>query len=497
MQPTSSPPHQPRDDVALNLFSGGTVFHLAEVVLLIAAIVPFVALAFFAHPQTDDFCSAAMVRDLGFTASMTQWYMGWTGRFFAIVMMNVGPLSFGSFTVYKLVPVGLLAGLFLSLLWFGREIVSRAIPLSVVARATLLVFAIYLYLLAAPAEALFWYTGAIIFTLATILVLVGAAAAIRGGRSSSTKAAWGWATVSGLATFAAGGSNEIALLLLTLGLSVVVWRAYRSHMRRWTPWLLPLALTLAAGVIDVLAPGNLRRAEVTSGLTSVIGPLAGSAVFAAATILRWLSAGPVLVALLIALISGVAASRHSGADIAFRGTSWHVPIVVAAFGVWLSFFFTHWASGFALRPGPPSRVVDVTLLFFLLAALVGAFMMGVQVLGRFRSLSTKLVPQTRWLTLLLALMLFGRGNVRVAWLDLVSGRAAAYDRDLHERYALLESARRENVAAVLPPLTRVPEALHVRDITTDPADWRNSCYARYWGVPEVRLSSRRADPREY
>ena len=92
---------------------------------LLVAIVPFVALARFAHPQADDFCNANTMRELGFWAAQKQWYTNWTGRFASTALILANPLAFGSLQRYKLIPVAMLCGLFLALFWLAREGLRR------------------------------------------------------------------------------------------------------------------------------------------------------------------------------------------------------------------------------------------------------------------------------------------------------------------------------------------------------------------------------------
>jgi hypothetical protein len=164
-----------------------------------------------------------------------------------------------------------------------------------------------------------------------------------------------------------------------------------------------------------------------------------------------------------------------------------VPALVGVAGIWLAFFFTHWASGFSFRPGPPGRVANVVCLFALLMLMIVAFMFGLQKLERHATLSAQLQAIGGWILPLLAVLLFGQGNVRQAYVDLVTGRAATYDRELNARYAALDAARPLARSVVSPTLSRIPTTVFFRDIATDPDDWRNRCYATFWGVPEVRL----------
>ena len=460
---------------------------LVALALFLLALVPFVMLARFAHPSNDDWCSAERLRTLGFWEAAKFWYTGWAGRFTAITIWNLTPVSPPAMSGYKTVPLMLLAGLFLSILWLGREVLHGTFQARAVLGFTLSFLAVFLYRMASPAEGLYWYNGTSVTTWGSILALTALAAAIRAQRSQAVVPAWAWGVIAGVFAFFAAGINEIVLLLLGLVLVVLTWLSRRKGFPRWHLFLVPLALAGVAGVIDVLAPGNAKRAAATGGLHRIVGPFLGSVAFSAVTVIEWLSSAPLLVGAVAVVLSGVAAASRIPPDSPWRTTSWRLPPLVAIVGVWGIFFFTHWASGFTFRPGPPYRVINVALLFFLSIGMVWAFMIGVQLPSRFNSLVAELRPAQRWLMLVVAVMLFGDGNIRQAYEDVVTGRGASYDRELTERDGLMQAASHRGQAMTVAPLSRIPTTIHFKDITTDPAHPHNQCYAQFWDVPQVKI----------
>ena len=458
-----------------------------ETVALLLALAPFIILAGSAHPAADDYCFAERMRDMGFWAAARTWYMDWTGRFASILMINLGPLSFDSLAAYEAMPVLLMAALYVAMIGFGRA-VAPELSRRTTARHALFALVLYLNTLSSPAESLFWYAGAIIFTWGSVCALAAVTAGIRAARATSTIAIWGWTLLATLATLMAAGSNEVTMLLLfvIIGAAVVKARVRGSRaLRRW-------ALTLTAATLAVLAnlaaPGNARRAEITGGVDAVVGPMFGSAVVTGSLIIDWLSHSPILVALVALVAAGMIHANRIGPDAPWKRTHWMIPVAMVVAGVWAGLFLTHWASGFVLRPGPPERVVGVLLLYFLATAGLAAFMAGCQMPGP-QGLEAWAPPTVRrWIPLVIALLMFGTGNVHDAWVDVVAGRARTYDAELHARYDQLRSGRARGDSVTVLPLSRMPPTIHVRDITPDPSDWRNVCYARYWHVPAVRLA---------
>jgi hypothetical protein len=427
------------------------------------------------------------MQTLGFWNAAKFWYDGWAGRFTAITIWNLTPVSPPAFAGYKAVPLMLLAGLYVALFWLAREVLRGTFRARAVAGFTVAFLTVFLYRMASPAEGLYWYNGTSVTTWGSIFALAAVAAAIHAQRGQAGLSAWVWAIVAGVLAFLASGINEIVLLLLGLVFVVSAWQSQRQGFLRWYLFLVPLAFAGVAGVIDVLAPGNAKRAAATGGLHRIVGPFLGSIAFSAATVIEWLSSAPLLIGAVAVVLSGVAASSQISPTSPWRTTSWRLPPLAAAAGVWGIFFFTHWASGFTFRPGPPARVVNVALLFFLSVGTLWAFMIGVRLPDRFNSLVSELRPAQRWLMLVVAIMLFGDGNIRLAYEDVVTGRGASYDRELNERDSLMQAASHRGQAVSVAPLGRIPTTIHFKDITSDPAHPHNQCYARYWDVPQVKV----------
>ncbi len=94
--------------------------------------------------------------------------------------------------------------------------------------------------------------------------------------------------------------------------------------------------------------------------------------------------------------------------------------------------------------------------------------------------------------LLYSLSIVATGNSRVAIHDLVH-RAAPWREAMEERYSLIRETRgREETTLNLARLPDRPRIFgrELEDITADPAHWTNSCLARFFDVPSVRLEDR-------
>lgn len=465
---------------------------LLAVIAMLLAVAPFIALARYAHPAYDDWCIAKAASTMGFWGAEQYWYNTWAGRFSAIALWNLVPISPRSIAGYRAFPPVFLAAFFVALFWLAYEVLAGRIPLRRVATYALAAFAVYLFAMASPAEGFYWYDGATVTTSGVVFALAAMAAAVRGQRAGSGVGAWVATLASAVFAFLAAGSNEIILQLLGLVLVVLIWLSRRHGRRGWYLLVVPLVIAAVGGIVDILAPGNYKRAAASGGLHGFLGPLAGSVASLGAALLDWLSRGPIILATLAIVAAGVAAAPSIPAGSSWRRTSWLIPAATAVLGVWGILFFTHWASGFAFKPGPPDRVLNVALVFFMLVSAVAAFMLGAQVVARQGQLAvvSQWSAARPWVILVVAAAMFGSGNVRQAYVDLLSGRAADYDAQLSRRHATMRAAgaRHSSEVVTVPALTRIPKTILFKDITEDPDHPHNRCYAAFWDVSAVRVS---------
>jgi hypothetical protein len=226
-------------------------------VILIVFMTPFLALAFYSLPATDDFCKAS----LSFGAYPQQqpsvlavtwlYYSQWSSRWLTtllqssimshvdlaaaygwllilVILANIGALGYSFKTFFQLRPTNALlaAGIF---------------------------YAAYVASLSDPPQELYWLTGAIEYNLSfsTILLLVSLLYRER-------RRAWYYSAIL-LLSIAAPAQHEIAgifvcALLFTV---VVVLRVKKLPVRQWYLSLVAAAFSLA---VVVFAPGNAVRA---------------------------------------------------------------------------------------------------------------------------------------------------------------------------------------------------------------------------------------------
>ena len=85
-----------------------------------------------------------------------------------------------------------------------------------------------------------------------------------------------------------------------------------------------------------------------------------------------------------------------------------------------------------------------------------------------------------------ALSFVRSSNVKMMYTDLLKGKAAAFDKEMYQRYALIKSSQEDIL--YLPPVRSKPMTIFLDDdIKTDPTHWWNKCTAGYFGKEAIYM----------
>lgn len=459
--------------------------HPLVFVLLLGSVIPFLLLVRFAHPSADDFCYASLFSRDGFWGHIKGEYLGWKGRYTAI-FLTVAYHKAGLMTAtYELALALLLLLLFIAVFAFTRAMTEAAATLTTTAFLALGFSALYLGTMPKVPAGLYWVDGAMQYQLGGIFLLLAAAALLFFYRTGALGAAWS----AGPLIFLAVGTTELAMISLASLVGVLAFNQAVLHGRRRIPWTVIIVVTVFSAALLILAPGNAVRAEHAS-------PDAGQFWFsfshawyhAGGTLASWLAqpglwlatAAFLPVALRLVYLDGVGNDANRSRFLVILG-------MVAAL-LWLSFFGLWWAAA----TNPPGRALNLIYLVFLCGWFAGVLeIVGIAARHRRLVYTEMCFPAPLRLVSVVVPVLFAghllvQGQARNAYGDLLY-RAAEYDRAMHGRY---ESIAREKEAGgedrrpamTFPAVANPPRVLMYTDIQADPGNWRNTCFARYFGL---------------
>ncbi|XAM01121.1 DUF6056 family protein [Phycisphaeraceae bacterium D3-23] len=466
---------------------GGRLPGLLLLGAMLIAVGVFFALSFYAHPQTDDFCEATDVREMGVVATIQYRYATWTGRYFYILVEANTVNHLDLTTRFWVVGVVTLSLVWLAVFAFVSSITRGTLPRLQTAGLSLALMALYLVLLPKPAHAFYWLTGAATNQLALVTLLFAFALLLRDPAKQGRAKRIASMVVAALCVAASVGSYDTTMLMLLGLLMVGSVIALIARDARRLPWLVALGAGLASAAVVLAAPGNGVREELFEK-ASVWQAIDYSITNSLKWLVPYLLSPAVLVASLLFVPMGWALSRPLRAMAGGR-PGWMLGFIP----LWGLMIVCAWLPAqYMMQGNPPPRTLNPVSMF----VLVGVFASIVIVLAQREALPGKSLALPRGLVsaaqVALALVLMTQGNANTALLQL-KGEAGAYDRAMRQRYATIREAKARGLTQVtVPPSPALPTMLIHKELTADPDAYPNWAAARYWDLTWIALEPEEA-----
>jgi len=472
------------------LYTLQNALYLVLFVLLIAAIIPFFLLTFYAHPSADDFSYAVAYRTGDFWNHVVGEYLTWKGRYFAIFVTVLFHQSGDMIVNYKYPLLLFLTSLFFALYYLVRTVFEEKASFWQTLFCTLAFGTFYIITLPKVSAALYWADGAFQYQVGSIFFLLSVASLLRLYRKVNNPFLPTLTSV--LFIFAAIGSTEIFMISLSTLVGLIFLYKFFILKQNRLHWSVVLAVTVSSSALLVLAPGNAIRMRLASENSQQFWFSVSRSIYhGGEALINWIS-HPALwflsivfipVALYLFYIKGIR-----------KDASWTRLLLILALligQIWISFFATWWA---AANPAP-WRTLNVIYLvflvgwFFLLLELIAVISKNRKLvyIDRLFSIPTRVLMLTS--IILLSVLLISKSHVRGAYGDLLGGGAVAYDNFMKERYAYIKqqkkNAGQERPAVIVEKMNNPPRILVYTDISRDKSDWRNNGYARYFGLSSI------------
>ena len=232
-------------------------------VLLSLALLPFFALSFYNYPFWDDFGWALMPRLSGMWGTQKEFYLTWGGRYsLALLLTAMNPLTYDWWGGFYASPLLLLGGTLLVYYAALREISNRQLARVTAGLTAALLLLVSLAWMPAIYPTFYWFATGVGYQLCIILTLLIPVAGLRALRAPSSLSRRGWYGVALFSTVVVVGLNEVAMLLLGWTLLVLLVGSWRTGRRpAILCWGGLLLCALIAGLVAVLAPGNMVRLQ--------------------------------------------------------------------------------------------------------------------------------------------------------------------------------------------------------------------------------------------
>lgn len=486
-------------------------------VIFLISLIPLYWIARYDYLSGDDFWYLAQTQQVwqqtGSVVAVVkaalqqtvQRYFEWQGNFSFIFLTFLQPASFGE-QYYGLTAVLTLTALVLCGLYFFRVLLrsymqaSRSVSWII---SLLLVFLLVQYMYE-PVEGLYWHPGAISYTFFYALGLWMNGLLLQMARHTTLRRRLLCFVPALLLAPIVGGSNYSTALVSSMLVFLLIVYLFEKKRRQSAVFcLLVFMLLLAALLVSVFAPGNGLRQQ-TVGEASIIKGGIVSVVYAVYSMANATTV-PVLLAWLFIAPLMYRLAKQSESD--FSHPVW---VLVLLFGLYAALGMPcFYALGFAI----PERNINLIYFSYYPVVLCAMFYLfgwfSHRVSDKLPNWKIGALYEKRFGTvftvfcLLFALACGGQivvsksagGGLAFermpaglsAVYSLVAGEAQEFHAQMLERAEICRNAPGEDV--VLPARAVEPWVLAYEDITTDPADWKNTGMAGYYGNASVRLES--------
>lgn len=231
----------------MNLSNGRQRGNLALWGTFLFCLTPFLLAAFFNLLTTDDYILAKNLQDRGWLLTQQDYMVGWTGRYTAIfiesLLMEAGASHWPFLHTWALL-AATWAAIYFLLITVNARLLDRHYARRLLALGAAVLLLVLVYVQAEIGTGLYWFSSAIPYQLAFILLLLLAAFLIRSNRA-----------VSALLIILIAGCNEIAATFQILLLFILLGEAWRRTRSVNRSLLFYLLIAIAAGLLIVSFSG--------------------------------------------------------------------------------------------------------------------------------------------------------------------------------------------------------------------------------------------------
>jgi hypothetical protein len=465
------------------------------IAISLAVLLLFTSLGLYSYPSSDDFCMASGVNKLGLVRQLWEHYFEWSGRYSGNALYAVYPLVFGLFDGYKYIPVLVILALFLATAFLLSSLFKVRFYARPVLLSSLCFVSIYLLGMMSPASGLYWMAGALTYQSANILLLLVLGLVIRlADRQKRSKKYTGLLSVLLLLVVITIGTNETSMLAITAIAMLGAVLHLRSAWDVQKPWIIILIISLACFAIVYFSPGNDIRAAGFPLRHDLLRSINGSLAVGSKILWLWIS-NPVLIfssllaPFVIAALFKSSSWRLSGSTFAVS----HTMIISLLCCTFIMPFLLQFPAWWSMGGWPPARTVDTIYFLFLLSwyLMISAVTVRYLLMGKWQSIAQPYRPGTTavlvLLTVLFTVAVLQSKSYRLARADLLH-HARPYHEYLSDRYGLIEQAMADGQHHLTVPdyQQEHPHSIYFNDILHNQDDWRNDCYAEYFGLEKIK-----------
>lgn len=483
---------------------------LVLIILFVISIVPLLAVSMFNWPAGDDFrfsiqthqaMSASglpllnVIKAAAGIAASSYWH--WQGTYSAIFVMALQPSVFSA-RAYIVVAFILIGALTFGTLYLLNTILSKCFHMEKKYLIYIGIPMLFLQIQFVPSlvEAFYWYNGAMYYTFFYSLMLIYISQFINIFLYEEKKYIKNLIIAIILAVVLGGGNFVTALLTTLIGLCFLFFTLvnHTRPIKRTICLVLPQIVLIVAFVISMAAPGNSVRQQFSTKL-SPVRAVYRSLIQALVDIKNWTTPTVIIICLLLIPLIFQITKRMS---FQFR---WP--------GVWVVLTFLLFASQnaptlYAQAYIGQNRLRNIIFysfiwiifmdLFYFVGWVQNTYSLAISKFTNFitKQFTPKEIIASKHAIFPLFLIILVAINVSsasqkisggICTYDLISGKAAEYNRQLSERQTILDNP---NIGVVkIPALTVYPKSISASDITYNVDHWTNKSMAIFYNKKSI------------
>lgn len=444
--------------------------------LCVVAVAPMLYLCRYVHPSgIDDYLNSDWK---SFGTYFRHLYSTSGGRFFSFALIMLNPLHWHSMVGYRLACGAIFIAFILSLYLLIRTAlcVYTSAPRFAAGAVAALSVVLMLTNMDGLAENFFWYTGAVVHTVAAILM----AWLLHSLMSLPERVSVARRIYLCMLCVAIMGSSEL-LMFLCLAVCLTGWLYSRANglTLQKDIYRLLLLVCVLSGIVYIIAPGNYMRLDNQHRSLTMVLP--NWVYFTQKFIYTWLF-DPILLMYSVALIIVTQQHPLRRAYLSLW-TAFLLPIGL----VYLMSFPVNLFLGTVYYP----RVMNGIYVFFVLSWTVFLLHLSLALKVLLSNVPSSTLFEQRamliagFITVLISLNTHDlrRNNLFLAYKGLARRIPQQYDEELKARYRLLNQGG--DTITLAPLKTKYGNAVYFLDIFPEPQHEQNVAYAHYWGKKSV------------
>lgn len=495
-------------------FNTNNRFDIYAVLLLGISLLPLLIVGRYNVLMADDYAIGKVCHKLwmqtGSIVSMLQYafkytinlYCTWRGSFTINFFDTLNPGFFGE-NLACITPLIMLSSVLFSMYFFIKAILSQFYVYT--KREVLLIFSIVSFLIIqtmpSPVEGLYWFAGAMAYTMLHYMMLLFFCILIYVGNVQSKWKQNILGLVVSVYAFFVSGSQYITALICVLGYTIFML----LNFRRLNWWKITSGISLLCGfLLNLFAPGNAARQQGTNGMGPVMAIFC-SFLEAAGYAKVWIT--PILVAGILFLLPVI----WKLVRVPKKEYTYNHPLIMLL-GSYFLFSAAFTPSLYGVGNVDAGRIQNLIQSVFYIIVLTDVFyLIGwlqykikysekdiYKDIGTIKNILGKYKTIYQWIAFGLMILVFvGTGDKNTfssvsALRSMVIGEAQVYYSEAQER---LEIYRDEsNSVAEVEAFSVKPKVLYFTDIVQegDMNYWINENIAEYYGKEKVVLK----DPAE-